>query len=182
MGAPSVANTRTGPVTFTVTYTGANTVTLAPANVTLSATGGASGSVSVSGTGTTARTVTVSSITGNGTLAINIASGTATDTAGNSALSAGPSTAFNVDNTPPTINIGAPSATITGSGPVTYTITYGGADTVTLAPANVTLNRTGSANGVVSVSGSGPATRTVTISSITGAGTIGISVACEHCV
>ena len=51
---------------------------------------------------TTTRTVTLSSITGDGTLGISIAAGTATDTAGNSALAAGPSATFIVDNTAPT--------------------------------------------------------------------------------
>ncbi|MBE3037660.1 MAG: hypothetical protein IMZ62_02440, partial [Chloroflexi bacterium] len=85
---------------------------------------------------------------------------------------------FGVGNNAPTISIGAPSATITTGGPVTYTVTY--ADTnfnsSALVPGNITLNKTGTANGTIDVSGSG-LTRTVTISSITGIGTLGISIA-----
>jgi len=47
---------------------------------------------------------------------------------------------------PPTISIGSPSATLTNTGPVTYTITYGMATSITLAAGNVTLNKTGTAN------------------------------------
>ena len=108
---PSATYAAGGPVTYTVTYADANfnTSTLVPANITLNETGTANGTVSVSGSGLT-RTVTISSITGNGTLGISIAAGTASDLAGNLAPAAGPSTTFIVDNTPPTISIGSPSA------------------------------------------------------------------------
>ncbi|MDY8136800.1 beta strand repeat-containing protein [Aquimarina sp. 2201CG5-10] len=177
IGAPSATGTNSGPVTYTITYTNADAVTLANGDITLNTTGTANGNVAVTGTGTATRTVTISSITGDGTIGISIAANTASDNAGNNAVTAGPSATFNVDNTAPTISIGAPSATDTNSGPVTYTITYTNADAVTLASGDITLNTTGTANGSVAVSGTGTATRTVTISSITGDGTIGISIA-----
>ncbi len=179
IGAPSATVAKNGTsVTYTITYTGADSVTLAVGNITLNTTGGASGTVAVTGTGTTTRTVTISNVTGDGTLGISIAAGTASDTAGNTALAAGPSTTFTVDNTAPTLVIGAPSATVAKSGDsVLYTVTYSNADTVTLAAGNITLNTTGGANGTVAVSGSGTATRTVTISNVTGNGTLGISIA-----
>src|SRR5437870_5851269 len=104
-----------------------------------------------------ARTVTISGITGNGTLGISIAAGTASDTAGNLAPAAGPSGTFTVDNTTPTINISAPSASVTSGGPITYTVTYADANfnASTLSAADITLNATGSASGSVGVSGSG---------------------------
>lgn len=82
------------------------------------------------------------------------------------------------DTVPPTVAISVPSAAITAAGPVTYTVTYSDPDflTSTLAVADITLNQTGTAQGTVSVSGSGN-TRTVTISGITGQGTLGISLA-----
>ena len=178
IGSPSASLTNTGPITYTVTYSDANfsSSTLANGNVTLNSTGSASGTVNVTGSGTT-RTVTISSITGDGTLGISISAGTASDTAGNTAAAAGPSTTFTVDNTAPTISIGAPSASLTSGGPVTYTVTYSDANfsASTLANGNITLNSTGSASGTVNVTGSGT-TRTVTISSITGDGTLGISI------
>ena len=177
IGSPSVAATRGGPVTYTISYGGADAVSLTSAGITLNKTGTANGTVSVSGSGTTSRTVTVSSITGDGSLSISVAAGTATDNAGNAAPSAGPSATFSVDNTAPAISIGGRSASLTRGGPVTYMVAYTGADAITLTNSNVTLNKTGTATGIVSVTGSGNDTRTVSISSITGDGTIGISIA-----
>lgn len=86
------------PVSFTVTYSAANFVwsSLSPQDITLNQTGTATGTVSVSGTGNI-RTVTVSAITGTGTLGISVAPGTALDTSGNSYPAAGPSSTFEVN-------------------------------------------------------------------------------------
>jgi len=176
IGSPSSSTTRSGPLTYTVTYSGADSVSLDGSNITLNKTGNADGIISVTGSGNTTRMVIISSITGDGTLGISISSDTAWDNAGNSAPSAGPSTAFTVDNISPTISIGNPSATSTKSGPITFAVTYGGADTISLAAADITLNKTGTANGSLAVSGTGN-TRTVNVSSITGDGTLGISIA-----
>ena len=94
ISTPSAANTISGPVDYTITYTGADTVTLGSANITLNPTGTATGTVSVSGSGTASRTVTISGISGSGTLGISIAAGTASDNAGNTAPAAGPSVTF----------------------------------------------------------------------------------------
>ncbi|MFO0825891.1 MAG: choice-of-anchor Q domain-containing protein [Gemmataceae bacterium] len=180
IGPPSAPLTTHGPITFLVTYTDANfnTSTLAPANITLNGTGTATGTISVSGTGNT-RTVTISNITGDGTLGISISAGTATDTAGNPATAAGPSTTFEVDNTAPTITISPPSSTKASTGPNSYTVTYADKN-FRLRHAqpcvDITLNKTGTANGTVSITGSGT-TRTVTISNITGDGSLNISIA-----
>jgi hypothetical protein len=171
IGAPSASLTKGGPVTYEITYGGADAVTLANGDVTLNKIGTADGSVAVTGDGITTRTVTISSITGDGTLGISIAAGTASN-GGNNAPAEGPSDTFAVDNTAPTVTIGAPSASLTKGGPVTFEITYGGADTVTLATGDVTLNKTGTADGTVGVSGN-----IVTISDITGDGTLGVSIA-----
>ena len=166
-------------MTYTVTYADTNfsAGTLAPGDITLNKTGTANATIGVTGTGTT-RTVTLSSITGDGALGISIAAGTASDLAGNTAPAAGPSATFTADNTPPTVTIGAPSASLTRNGPVTYAITYADTNfsTSTLTPGDITLNRTGTANATVGVTGAG-ATRTVTLSSITGDGALGISLA-----
>jgi hypothetical protein len=101
IGAPSVTNTVSGPVDFTVTYTGADTVTLANGDITLNKTGTADAtSIVVSGSGTTTRTVTLSGISGSGTLGISLAAGTASDTAGNAAAAAGPSATFVANSVP----------------------------------------------------------------------------------
>jgi subtilisin family serine protease len=177
VSSPSQSLTTTTAVTYTITYAGASSISLTSANVTINATGTASATATVSGTGTTTRTVTLGSITGDGTLGISIAAGTASDSAGNSAAASGASTVFTVDNTVPTLSVSAPSLSITKSTSVTYTLTYTGASTVSVAAGNITLSKTGTANGGVVVSGTGTTTRTVTIGSITGDGTIGITVA-----
>ncbi|MEP4531484.1 MAG: Ig-like domain-containing protein, partial [Cyclobacteriaceae bacterium] len=100
IGSPSesIVN-NAGSVEFTITYGGANAVTLANGNVTIN---NSTGSVNVTGAGTTTRTVTLSSLTGNNSnVSITIAAGTASDAAGNTAAGSGPSATFEVDNTQP---------------------------------------------------------------------------------
>jgi hypothetical protein len=98
----------------------------------------------------------------------------ATDSVGNIATN---STSITVDTTAPTLEISAPSASLTKGGPITYTVNYTGADAVTLENSNITLDPTGNATGTVAVTGSGTTTMTVNISGITGDGTLGISIA-----
>lgn len=106
----SLAN-NSSMVTYTINYTGATAVTLANGNITINQTGGAGASHNVTGAGTSTRTVTLSSFTGNGTVGISIAAGTATDAAGNPSPAAGPSSTITVDNMAPTA---APTPTNTG--------------------------------------------------------------------
>ncbi|MCE9560597.1 MAG: FG-GAP-like repeat-containing protein [Planctomycetes bacterium] len=182
ISAPSAPITAGGPIIYTIDYTHPNlnpaSITLSAANITLNRTGTANGVVTVSGTGAT-RTVTISGTTGDGTLGLSIAAGTAADSVGNLALAAGPSTTFRVENTAPIVNISAPSAPITAGGPVTFTVTYTDPTFTasTLKASDITLNRTGTANGIVSVDAGTGLLRTVTISGITGNGTLGISIA-----
>lgn len=181
ISAPSTNITTSGPISFTVTWSDANlnpsSISLQANQVIVNATGTANvNSVSVSGSGTT-RTVQLDAISGDGTVGISILANTGSDLAGNPAGAAGPSATTIVDNTAPTLSVGSPSASSTATGPVSYTITYTAADAVTLTDSHVTLNKTGSANGTVGVSGSGTSERTVTISNITGSGTLGISLA-----
>jgi hypothetical protein len=179
IGAPSKNITASSSVTYSVTYADANfgSSSLSTADITLNETGTANGTLAVSGSGTS-YTVTISSITGDGSLGISIAAGTAIDQAGNTAGAAGPSGTFIVDNTPPTVTIGAPSASITASSSVTYTVSYADANfgSSSLVASDITLNKTGTANGTVGVSGSGTS-YTVTVSGITGDGSLGISIA-----
>ena len=76
-----------------MTYADANfdASTLLPGNVKLNSTGNATGTVSVSFVNSTTELVTISGITGNGTLGISLVSGTGVDLAGNLAPAAGPS-------------------------------------------------------------------------------------------
>jgi len=105
ISAPSLAAANsTGTVTYTVTYSGADSVTLLAGNVTLNKTGTANGTVGVSGGGTITRTITISNISGRGTLGISIAANTASNIAGNQAAAAGPSATFIVNNASGDIN------------------------------------------------------------------------------
>ncbi|GDY22066.1 hypothetical protein LBMAG56_34130 [Verrucomicrobiota bacterium] len=112
IGPPSVSRTSTGPVSYTVTYAdiGFRFSVLDVPDVVLRATGTADGVVAVTGSGMT-RTVTISGISGEGTLGISIAAGTAYDVAGNSAPSAGPSAVFAVKQPVPNA---APSFALNG--------------------------------------------------------------------
>jgi hypothetical protein len=183
VGAPSVSATRHGPVTYLVTYTDASAVTLTAGHVSLVTTGDATGTPSVSGTGTAQRTVTVNNITGDGTIGIAIAAGTAQDAAGNQALTASGAT-FTVDNTGPGVNLSAPSLTESTGQDVTYTVTFTDAETVSLLAQNISLTATGDAAATVSVSDPVKAAvdekatlqKVVTLSGITGFGTLAISV------
>ena len=83
------------------------------------------------------------------------------------------------DNTAPTINITGPSvAQANSAGSVDYTVTYADVNfsTATLVPADITLNPTGGVTASIAVSG-GPTVWTVTLTNITGNGTVGITVA-----
>jgi hypothetical protein len=98
--------------------------------------------------------------------------------AGNLTPGAGPSTPVTVDNTPPLVTVSPPSSATASSGPVDYTVTFDDMHFVTgsLAASQVVLNRTGTATASVGVSGVGPE-YAVTLSNITGDGTLGISIA-----
>ncbi|MBN2158217.1 MAG: choice-of-anchor D domain-containing protein, partial [Spirochaetes bacterium] len=103
IGTPSATVINgSGSVDFGITYSGADTVNLTQADVTLTTTVSANcGTITVTGGATAAPTVTLSACTGNGTVAINIGAGTSSDTAGNTNVLTGPGTPFTVDTTAP---------------------------------------------------------------------------------
>jgi hypothetical protein len=101
INGPSVSATRNGPVSYTITYSGANSIVLAPSQVRLNRTGNATAFISVTSSGETTRTVTLTNITGNGTISISLIEGTAANDYC-LAPAVGPSAPFIVDNNPPT--------------------------------------------------------------------------------
>lgn len=117
IGSPSSWVTSAGPVTFTVSYTNASLVSLDIGHVILHKTGTADASVSVQGSGTEERSITLSSISGDGAMGVSIAPGTATSPDGCPAPAAGPSATFLVDNTPPS------AVTVTDEGTLTPSLT-----------------------------------------------------------
>ncbi|NDE16565.1 hypothetical protein EBZ80_16705 [bacterium] len=105
IGAPSRVYAKTGDsATYSVTYTNAQTSTLGAGNITLNTTGTATGTATVSGSGSS-YTVTISGLSGNGTVGFSIAANTAFNN-GVYAAAAGPSATFLVDNTLPTVSSG----------------------------------------------------------------------------
>ncbi len=98
----------------------------------------------------------------------------------------GPTSPIIFDSLPPTVTIGAPSANVAagnGKSSVSYAVTYADANfgSSNLTASGLTLNTTGTATGTLGISGSGT-TDTVTISNITGNGTLGISVGAGYAV
>ncbi len=178
--------------TINVTVNFLQAVTLAGGNLTVNLdTGGSvviapfTNKTSVSGTYTVAAGQNSSDLNSNSPLVLATGA-TLKDASGTNATltiptgqSLASSKAIVVDTTAPTVTISSPSATTTNHGTITYTITYADANfkSSTLTAANVTLNKTGTANGVVTVSSGTGLTRTVTISGITGSGTLSITLA-----
>jgi hypothetical protein len=109
---PNVTSTKSGPVTYYITYTDQNFMSnsLSVGDVTLNKTGSANGTVSVVSVSSTYLKININSITGGtnpvivDSLGISIAAGTASDRAGNLAPAAGPSATFTVDNIAPTLS------------------------------------------------------------------------------
>ena len=88
--------------------------------------------------------------------------------------------AFEIDTTAPTITIGSPSQILSGwRDAVTWSVLYSDTffDVSTLTASDVTLNKTGTANGTVSVLGAPGVLVNVTVANITGIGTLSISLA-----
>ena len=176
----SITATGTNPtnatsVGYTVTFS--ESVTGVDASDFTVTTGGASGSVTnVTGSGTT-YTVTVGSISGNGTLRLDLnSSGTGiTDGAGN-AISGGftGGDTYTIDNTPPTVSSIAASNPLntnpTNATTLIYNVNF--SEPVTGVDASdFTVTTSGTSGSVTNVSGSG-ANYTVTVSSVTGNGTL----------
>jgi len=182
LSAPSETITKSGPVYYTVTYPGATSVNLAAGDVTLNRTGTADGMVTVEATAEPlAKKIVISNITGDGTLGVTIAAGTATYAGGITAPAIGPSGTFTVDNTPPVLTITGPVPTATPSGPVEYILTYEGAIDVLLRENDITLvsDPANAVGATVELSGDGNTTRTVTLTNCWGEGRLHIEVVAE---
>jgi len=184
---PSVTGANSSStLTYTATWTDTNldpsTASYAKSDVQVNATGTvAVGNVGLNNLASGVSTITLSNITGDGTVSIALPSKTAKDYAGNSTTAGFTSNTLVVDNTPPTATISAPSVDSVGNdgtASVNYTVTYADANfnTSSLTASGITLNTTGNATGTVNVTGSG-LVYTVTISNITGLGYMGISLA-----
>jgi len=174
IGAPSATIAKSGPVFYSVTFS-EPVYGVGASDFNINTTGTANGTVNITVVDSAHYTVTVSNITGDGTLGISVKAGGAMDAAGNGNEASDPSSTFDVDSTAPTVSIGVPSASITKSGPVTYAVKFS-EDVTGFAANDITLNKVGSANGSVAVSAISATDYTVTISNVTGNGTLGITI------
>jgi hypothetical protein len=179
---PGSQLTNASGVTFQATFTEA-VISVTASNFTLTGTAGVSNS-SI-GTPSTSDggvhwSISVTVGGANGTLELDLANNTGiVDQLGSPLTTttlAGQS--YTLDHVLPTIAIGAPSTSFTTGTPVTYTVTYGDADFLssTLNNFNVHLNATGTAAGALTFDPSTGPVRTVTITAISGVGTLGISI------
>jgi LPXTG-site transpeptidase (sortase) family protein len=178
LNTPATSPTNAASVVFRITFSEPVTG-VDPANFALVSTGVTGPGITppISGTGTT-RDVTVNTGSGDGTIGLNLANGTGiVDLAGNAlGTSSFTGQVYTIQKSGPTVSIGAPSVVATVTGPVNFPITITGATTVNLTAGNVTRNTTGTATGTISVTNGTTNSPTVTISSISGDGTLGISI------
>ncbi len=181
IGAPSAAAATTGPVSFTITYADTNfsSANLFNSNITVNKTGTADCAISTSGSGNT-RTVTLLNLTGDGTLGISLAAGTASDTAGNLAPAAGPSATFQVVNTKPAISNTSGPASTYGATIASYPISATGSPSSYGAsglPAGLNVDaNSGSITGMPTVSGNFSVTLSATNLAGTGNATLTFTV------
>ncbi len=172
VGDPSTTVAKSGTtVTYKVDYVGAETITLAASDVTINKSANVTASVAVSGDGTSFRTVTITNITGDGTLGITINAGTATASGGSiTAAASSASGTFIVDNTLPALtvktlanNVSTSSNTLTITGTASdangvQTVTVNGTSAQLTAGAfntSVPLNAGSNTITVVAVDGAG---------------------------
>ena len=126
ISAPSIITASTGPVSYSITYTNAENVNLTNSAITLNKTG-ANATIAVTNGQTNSPTVTLSNISGNGSLGISITENSARN--GTSlAPSFGPSSTFTVDNIKPTVSI---TSTVNDSINTAFTAIFTFSETVT---------------------------------------------------
>jgi hypothetical protein len=171
ISAPASNPTRTSPIPVTITFS-EEVTGFTSSEVTV--VNGAKSSFTGSGTTYTLNVAPLA----DGAVTVNVAANMAQDLAGNLNTPA-QQLSRTYDTVAPTVAISAPSSLVANNGvSITYTVTYTGANGVNLPPSHVSLNTTGTANGSIAISGSGTASRTITISNITGFdGTLGITIA-----
>ncbi|WP_196137753.1 Ig-like domain-containing protein [Aliikangiella sp. G2MR2-5] len=167
IGTPDQSLTNTGPVNFGVTYSDADQINLDVVDISLITTGTATATVGVTNGTTASPTITLSSISGDGTLAINIGADTARNSYG-SALESGNSTAFNVDNTQPGVSISSSSADPTNT---SFSITI----TFTEAVSDFVVGDISATNASLSNFAGGPSIYTATVNPLS-TGTVTVDI------
>ena len=176
IGSPNTSLTTSGPVDYSITVSGADTINLTTSDITLNKTGTASGTVSVSDGITASPTVSINNIAGDGTIGISITAGIASDSPGNTSPAVGPSVTFAVDNTAPNIaSITRADTNPTNASSVDFTVIF--SETVTGVNAtDFTLSTTGLISTFITSVNGADDTYTVTVGTGFGDGTIRLDV------
>lgn len=124
LGGPSPATGNSNTVfSWNINYVDATNITLAASDITLGGSGTTGCVVSVTGSGVATRTVSVTGCSGNGTLNISVAAGTAADLAGNTALAFGASANVTVNSSAFTLALSSAVSTVTNLGNIPVTVT-----------------------------------------------------------
>ncbi|MDO8587465.1 MAG: chitobiase/beta-hexosaminidase C-terminal domain-containing protein [Armatimonadota bacterium] len=120
IGPASTGVTRDGPVSYSVNFGETVAGFDSPSDINISLTGSAAvSSITLSGSGPGPYTVTLSQITGNGTIAIAAPSAACVDTAGNANAASAQSESFVVDNAAPVTTASPPGGVYNTSKSVT---------------------------------------------------------------
>lgn len=125
IGAPSHAySTFNDSTSYEVTFsdTNLNSLSVADSAISLITTGGVTATKTVTLTGPRTVQVTLTNISGNGTVGISVAAGAVSDKAGNQSTASGTSATIVADNTPPVVTIGKPSSSSIQGGSITYKV------------------------------------------------------------
>lgn len=181
---PSIAVTNAGPVSWEVNFDQTVTGFDSADDVQLNTTGtAAANAVAVSGSGSGPYTVTVSDISGEGTVGITVKSGVATGPGGVNLASAPSDTVTVLPASAPVPTVNDSAAAWTTAGPISFVVNFdlpvNGFDTAD----DIQVNTTGNvAVGGIVITTPGSAVfpyrgpYTVTLNNISGGGTVGITV------
>lgn len=165
------AVTNTDTVRFRIEYS-EDLSTLTEANIGVTATGSIGGTIASISGGPRVWDVAVdvAPVDFDGTIGLVLL--VVTDTEGHASVDFGPTAVYTIDNTPPSVALGAPLPATTSVGPVSHLVTYTDAETITLSADDLGLIASGSATGTLTVLGDGPTTRLAVVNGIAGSGTL----------
>ena len=176
--AGQVDPTGASPITFTVVFSEA-VAGFTAADVTLGGTVGGTLAAAVSGAGPT-YTVSVTGMSGGGTVTASVVASAATDPAGNaSAASTSTDNTVTFDGVAPTVTVNQAVGQVDpdNTSPIIFTVVF--SETVTgFASNDVTITGTAGGTKAVAISGTGP-TYTATVTGMTTSGTVIATIAAE---
>jgi hypothetical protein len=179
---PATSSTNQTSVVFAVTFS-ENVNNVGTADFVLATTGGVTGTISsVSASSGTTIDVTITGISGNGTLGLNLAaSPTINDNAGNALVDPFTGQVYTIDQILPTVLSivrKTPAASLTNATTLVYTVTFSEPmDAATFTDADLTKTLSGVTVGTATIAVTGnPAVFDVTLPSVSGNGTVRIDI------